>query len=671
MGSDALTLYSQPTTSLQPSLRGRRSLINLRTELAAVKMTLNKAHGPGKETRMITKRITTITVRWLLSTVFTCYLFAVNVRAQDAPAADINGVYNGSYVDAQGTTKFKLSLTENANGMLAGVFTFYLPGGSDTNAYTRDLLGHYIPGSRLFALRAGKWETVPPGQVVMMGMNGIFDPGGGEGAGKISGKMLARPGAPFEAIRDAAESANLAGMIAARKAAGPPVASAAPASQPPAAAAVQTPPSAQAPGLQLAPSTAINGVYNGTYSCVNGSVNLKLSLKSTGNGVLTGFFTFDLPPDAGGSRATYKLTGRYAWGVHQFVLTAQAVGTPAPSEYSMSRVSGSYVAGSDWIEGRLNGPACDSFHATRDKAESANLDGIMAAQAGAGAQQLVLAQPPKAPVASPNQKPGARGKHHGAPVTASSPAAASTVQTAAAAEPGIPVTSVKDYLALTSGQQTKLFDAIVHELAAKTKDAPRVLKRFTGDPNVGLMDFDGDISSLKKQAALGQVDLAQTNVQSLVQGTIDFYVHTDIEEDMTDPKDTKWVDELDLDRPATIKALFTGDFSHVAQLRGQVLTYIAALNDNLFSINCTNLYDSTISDAATAQASGGTASSFMSGLGNGGNMSALRMNLERQQMDTDSGASDAETLYFNGPQDCDNTLWKKIIQNMRTYVQSQ
>ncbi len=61
----------------------------------------------------------------------------------------------------------------------------------------------------------------------------------------------------------------------------------------------------------------------------------------------------------------------------------------------------------------------------------------------------------------------------------------------------------------------------------------------------------------------------------------------------------------------------------------------------------------------------------MSGFGNGGNMSALRMNLERQKMDTDSGASDAETLYFEGPQDCDNTLWKKIIQNMRTYVQSQ
>jgi hypothetical protein len=241
----------------------------------------------------------------------------------------------------------------------------------------------------------------------------------------------------------------------------------------------------------------------------------------------------------------------------------------------------------------------------------------------------------------------------------------------AAAKPQIPDTSVKDYLAMTSGQQAKLLEAIVHELAAKTKDAPRVLKRFTGDPNVGLMDFNGDITNLKKQAALGQVDLAQTNVQSLVEDTIDFYVHTDIQEDMTDPKDASWVDDLDLDRPAIIKALFTGDFSHVVQLRGQVLTYIAALNDNLFSINCTNLYDSTISDAATSQASSGTASSFMSGLGNGGGMAGLRMNLERQQMDTQSGESDAQTLYFDGPQDCDSIIWKKIIQNMRTYVQSQ
>lgn len=619
---------------------------------------------------MIPNCMTRFAVRCLLAGVFACGMFGSNIRAQDAPAAAIYGVYNGSYTDAQGTTKFKLSLTENANGRLAGVFTFYLPGGSDTNAYTRDLLGQYIPGSRFFVLRAGKWETAPPGQVVMLGMNGVFDPAGGEGAGKISGKMLVRPGAPFEAIRDAAESASLASMVAARKAAGPPVASAAPASRP-TAAAVQTAPSAQASSLQLAPPTAINGVYNGTYSCMNGSVSLKLSLKSTDNGVVTGFFTFDLPPDAGGSRATYRLTGRYAWGVHQFLLTAQAVGTPAPAAYSMTRVSGSYVAGSDWIEGRLAGPTCDSFHATRDKAESANLDGIMAAQAGTGAQQLVLAQPPKAPSVSPNPNSGAQRKRHGMPVTASVPAGSATVQTVAAAKPQIPDTSVKDYLAMTSGQQAKLLEAIVHELAAKTKDAPRVLKRFTGDPNVGLMDFNGDITNLKKQAALGQVDLAQTNVQSLVEDTIDFYVHTDIQEDMTDPKDASWVDDLDLDRPAIIKALFTGDFSHVVQLRGQVLTYIAALNDNLFSINCTNLYDSTISDAATSQASSGTASSFMSGLGNGGGMAGLRMNLERQQMDTQSGESDAQTLYFDGPQDCDSIIWKKIIQNMRTYVQSQ
>ncbi len=257
-----------------------------------------------KDIPIITNYMAKIAARWLPAGVLACGIFASNIRAQDVPTAAIIGVYNGSYTDAQGTTKFKLSLTQNANGMLAGVFTFYLPGGSDTNAYTRDLLGQYIPRNHLFALRAGKWETAPPKQVVLTGMNGVFDPAGGQSAGEISGKMVARPGPPFEAIRDAAESANLASIVAARKAA----------SQPPAAAAVQTPPSAQAPSLQLASPTAINGVYNGTYSCVNGSVNLKPSLKSTDNGIVTGFFMFDLPPDAGGSRATYKLTGRYAWG---------------------------------------------------------------------------------------------------------------------------------------------------------------------------------------------------------------------------------------------------------------------------------------------------------------------------------------------------------------------
>ncbi len=50
----------------------------------------------------------------------------------------------------------------------------------------------------------------------MMGMNGTFDPDGGQGAGQISGKMLGRPPGPnFEAIRDAAESANMASVTAA------------------------------------------------------------------------------------------------------------------------------------------------------------------------------------------------------------------------------------------------------------------------------------------------------------------------------------------------------------------------------------------------------------------------------------------------------------------------
>ncbi|HSV15215.1 MAG TPA: hypothetical protein VLI90_13230 [Tepidisphaeraceae bacterium] len=42
--------------------------------------------------------------------------------------------------------------------------------------------------------------------VVVAGMNGIFDPAGGNGAGQISGKMRARPGPAFQAVRDATES---------------------------------------------------------------------------------------------------------------------------------------------------------------------------------------------------------------------------------------------------------------------------------------------------------------------------------------------------------------------------------------------------------------------------------------------------------------------------------
>jgi hypothetical protein len=164
---------------------------------------------------MIPNRMSTS--RWSLAAIIAAWTLITVAPAQAPSANSIDGVYDGSYAGDQGPTKFKLTLTFQSNGTLAGVFTFYPPGSSGTTSYTCDIVGRYLQASRLFQLRRCKWETVAPTNLVMMGMNGTFDPNGGQGAGQILGKMLGRPGPDFEAIRNAAESAELASVTAATK----------------------------------------------------------------------------------------------------------------------------------------------------------------------------------------------------------------------------------------------------------------------------------------------------------------------------------------------------------------------------------------------------------------------------------------------------------------------
>jgi hypothetical protein len=325
-------------------------------------------------------------------------------------------VYNGSYTSDQGPTTFKLTLTQQDNGTLTGVFTFNLPEGSGTNAYTCNLSGRYIAANRMFQLRRGKWETVPPRNVSMMGMSGTFDPDGEQGAGKILGNLLGRPGPRFEAIRDAAESASMASVVAATKAEGPSAQPVAPQARQPTApnSATSPPPTSLAPAPEVALPTDINGVYTGTYTCLDGTVKAKLSFKSTDEGALTGLFTFDLPAYLGSRPATYKLTGRYVAGnQHPFQFTTvEPLGTPAPDAYAMKSVyasfgQGPFVMGRDGqlaysinpdrISGPVTGHTSVSFNATRDKIDSANLDSVMAAQASAAS--VVSTNAPAAPIA--------------------------------------------------------------------------------------------------------------------------------------------------------------------------------------------------------------------------------------------------------------------------------
>ncbi len=127
---------------------------------------------------------------------------------------------------------------------------------------------------------------------------------------------------------------------------------------------------------------------------------------------MTGLFTFDLPASSGSRSATYKLTGRYVAGNRwpfQFT-TVEPLGKPAPDAYAiqslfacfaqgplvMGRDGKQYRVNLDRISGPVHGQVSVAFGAVRDKAESADLDKVMAAQASAAS--AVSSTAPAAPV---------------------------------------------------------------------------------------------------------------------------------------------------------------------------------------------------------------------------------------------------------------------------------
>ena len=129
-------------------------------------------------------------------------------------------------------------------------------------------------------------------------------------------------------------------------------------------------------------AAAITGVYNGTYDCNPKSAKLKLSLVGAPDGSLTGIMTLD-PPAYWGDSTAYSLKGRFGGGERgedRFdVIPGEALGPAAPRGYSIAEMQGSYDPGSDMISGRTVTWLCD-FHAVRDKAESVEIDKVMAAQ---------------------------------------------------------------------------------------------------------------------------------------------------------------------------------------------------------------------------------------------------------------------------------------------------
>lgn len=129
---------------------------------------------------------------------------------------------------------------------------------------------------------------------------------------------------------------------------------------------------------------AINGVYNGTYTCAIGPRTLKLSLAASGEGSLTGVFTFFLPPASHTHAYSYSLSGPFDASSEKFSLRPVKWETPPPPGYSMVGMSGAFDPGARQVAGKITAETCGTFQATR---ESANIASIIAPQKAAGADE--------------------------------------------------------------------------------------------------------------------------------------------------------------------------------------------------------------------------------------------------------------------------------------------
>ena len=306
------------------------------------------------------------------------------------------------------------------------MLTLYLPEGSGTNAYTCDLNGNYISRGGLLQLRRSKWETAPPRGIEVLGLNGSFNPGGGNGAGQVSGIIGGARVYKFEAIRDPAESAKIASTTADTKEAGAPATPVARPERRPTGTKPAAPSSASSPApVTYVPPTAIDGVYSGTYeSNADDNVSAKLYVKfikdGSVNGALTGLFTFDVPLSVGAKPVTYtyKLSGRYE-GIFGF--SAEPLGKPAPDAYAMKSLTLAF-AQDPWpsinpdkissVISRYNPPR-NKFEAIRDKAESAKLDSLMAAVASAAGPVASSTAPTAAVPAAQTIRPSIEGVFNG------------------------------------------------------------------------------------------------------------------------------------------------------------------------------------------------------------------------------------------------------------------
>jgi hypothetical protein len=144
-------------------------------------------------------------------TVYLVHLFLLLIlvcafeTASAQPPAALTGIYTGEFLpcsEREDFTTLKLTLLVTPDGGVFGTFTFFLPAGTQKDAYSYSLQGRLNPAKMEFTLVPVKWETTAPPGFNMMSLSG-FSVRANELAGSftLNGKdcgsfLVRRTGAP-------------------------------------------------------------------------------------------------------------------------------------------------------------------------------------------------------------------------------------------------------------------------------------------------------------------------------------------------------------------------------------------------------------------------------------------------------------------------------------------
>lgn len=122
------------------------------------------------------------------------------------------------------------------------------------------------------------------------------------------------------------------------------------------------------PGSSSASSkNAIEGVYTGTYVCAKGPTDLKLTLKAPEYGLLTGTFTFFVPPGTHNKAYTFSMNGHFDPASGKFNLNPLKWEGAEPPNYLMVGLTGAVDAKAGKVAGVVNYTGCGRFEAMKGR----------------------------------------------------------------------------------------------------------------------------------------------------------------------------------------------------------------------------------------------------------------------------------------------------------------